>query len=193
RIPVDGQQQVWVLGVGALCALAGGSSDVVAVPRGDRYVVGVGIQPAGQSLGGGSSHVPFHHHAGGTRVISPVAGVHGDGVGRVPYVRAEQLVRFLQGALLLKSCLLGLPPAGCLPQFGQSHRCHQSQSDQLPVDLSSFSMFCFCTSALFLHPMGCPFKNIPIYCNETGRPKIAPGQSGRHFSSTTVTPLSPSP
>src|SRR5699024_3065184 len=53
RVAVDGQQQVGVLAVGPLGPLGGVGGDVVTVPGGDGDVVGVGVQPGGQGLGGG--------------------------------------------------------------------------------------------------------------------------------------------
>ena len=138
---MDGQQQVGVLAVGPLRPLGGVGGDVVPVPGGHRYVVGVGVQPAQQRLGGGGGHVPLHHHAGGAGVIPAVAGVHRDGVGRVPHLGAEQLVRLLQGALFLKGLLTGLPLDECLPQPCQPHRRREGQGDQLPVDPAVFSVF----------------------------------------------------
>lgn len=92
---------VWGLRIGGGCPLGRRCGLVKGIPRPERNVIRVLLQPCKQHGGRGGRHVFFFHHSPCARVVAAMPGINGYTIRRVAHLRLKRLSGCRDTSLLL--------------------------------------------------------------------------------------------
>lgn len=98
---MNGKQQLWGLRIGGGCPLGRRCGLVKGIPRPERNVIRVLLQPCKQHGGRGGRHVFFFHHSPCARVVAAMPGINGYTIRRVAHLRPKRLSGCRDTSLLL--------------------------------------------------------------------------------------------